>query len=181
MSKYNLIEHRSAHYAPRTFFNASRADLTIAIAVNYHTGGERLTHKAAGERYLALPIELTTLESARLLYRELKTRNVKTLNIAGNGIYTLTKSGFTQDYVNRYLFDVLSHVKPHWAIDLIVTGGQTGIDTAGVVAACALGYAVEVCYPKGFRLRFEDGIDKQHSERWVKDWLNKQIEELNCG
>lgn len=43
-----ILEHKSSSYAPRTYENAAKADVTIAIAVDYNTAGERLTHKAAG-------------------------------------------------------------------------------------------------------------------------------------
>lgn len=173
-----VLEHKSSHYAPRTYYNASKADLTIAIAANYHTGGEVLTHKAAKGKYLALPIEKPAIENARLLWKELKSRNVKVLNIAGNGIYTLTKYGYTQPQVNQYVKELLAYVLPHWSLDLVISGGQTGIDTAGIVAAVSLGLKAEACLPKGYRMRFEDGMDVERTQEWVFDWLNEQIEEL---
>lgn len=173
-----LEEHKSSHYAPRTYYNAHRADLTIAIAANYLTGGEVVTHKAAKDKYLALPLTTPAIENARLLWRELKRRNVSVLNVAGNGIYTLSKYGYTQAGVNDYAFELLRHVVPHWPITLVVSGGQTGIDTAGAVAAQALGIPAELCYPKGYKVRFEDGIDVSVTKEWLTEWLTKQVEQI---
>lgn len=181
MSALKIIEHKSASYAPRTYYNAHTADLTIAVASNYFTGGERCTHKAAGEKYLALPIENPAVENARLLYKELKKRDVKILNVAGNGIYTLNKSGWNQAKVNQYLFDLLSVIQPHYQIEKVISGGQTGVDIAGAVAALALEIPAELCYPKGYRLRFEDGVDIESTEDYLFDWIFGQVEELNGG
>lgn len=173
------LEHKSSHYAPRTYYNASKADLTIAIAANYHTGGEVLTHKASKDKYLALPIENPAIENARTLYRELKKRNVKILNVAGNGIYTLSKYGYEQKQVNQYVKELLGYVVPHWQLDLVISGGQTGVDTAGIVAAISLGIKAEACYPKGYKMRFEDGQDVDCDLDFLTDWIQGQVLELN--
>lgn len=62
------------------------ADLTVAIALYYYyTAGEKLTKKAAGDSYLALPIKEDFIVNVRKLYQECKKHNVKHLNVAGNG------------------------------------------------------------------------------------------------
>lgn len=72
------------------------------------------------------------------------------LNVAGNGIYTLIKKGVEQETINQYVYDVVSLVHKHWPLDKIVSGGQTGVDTAGLVTGCALDIDTVGHGPKGF-------------------------------
>lgn len=163
-----LVEHKSSSYGPRTFVNAHAADLTVAIAVDFSTGGEKLTKKAAGENYLHCDFYAEPLVNARLLYRELFRRKAKVLNIAGNGIYTFTKKGVLQQTVDIYLYLMIGQVNKHYPIKKIVSGGQTGVDIAGGIAGCKLGIPVEMTYPKGFRQRHENGIDVDHTEDEIR-------------
>jgi 1-aminocyclopropane-1-carboxylate deaminase/D-cysteine desulfhydrase-like pyridoxal-dependent ACC family enzyme len=171
-------EHKSSSYAPRTYHNAHSADLTVAIAVDFSTAGERLTHKAAGDAYLAIPYHTDITEAARTLYREMRKRNAKSLNIAGNGLHTFTKYGELQYSVNLYVYTVLSLVHKHWPIEAIVSGGQTGTDLAGGVAAEALNIPCTMTFPKGFKQRFANGIDIVQSEEQVLEQVNMWVELL---
>ena len=105
-------EHKSAKYTPRTYFNASSGDVTLAMAVDLNTAGELLTHKAAGEKYIGFLLDnnIQAIDIARDLYRFMKKRNAKTLNIAGNGIYTLSKYGCDQAYINEFVVEVIELV-----------------------------------------------------------------------
>jgi len=150
-------EHKSPKYSLRTELNANSADLTIACAEDYESSGEVLTHKLAvargEERYLKLPLSMTPIEAARLLWKRCKALNVRTLNIAGNGIYTLKKFGWTDDSVNEWMYQVIKQVSEHHQFELIISGGQTGADFAGGVAAEALGIDAVMTFPKGFKQR----------------------------
>jgi len=174
-----ILEHSSSAYSPRTYHNAKTADLTIALAEDYSTAGEKLTHKAAGEdKYLALPLYGDTkdpIQAARVLYKVLRDRNLKepVLNVAGNGIYTLDKKGWTQDAANLHLLLLLSKVHQHWPLKQVVSGGQTGIDLAGIVAAYALGIDAVATLPNGFIQRGPDKRDVTHSS----DQIRKQVED----
>ena len=85
---------------------------------------------------------------------------VTTLNVAGNGIYTLNeKLGVTQAQVNQYIYDTLKAAHLVVGITKIVTGGQTGVDIAGAIAAKRLGIPVDVTTPKGFLQRDMHGKD----------------------
>lgn len=168
-----LIEHSSSSYAPRTFVNAKRADLTIAVAINYHTGGEKLTEKAAHGKYLALPFEEEWLLNGRRLYVRCVKDQVKTLNVAGNGIYTFAKHGITQDVVNEYVYRLLQIVHHHHPLTHLVSGGQTGADLAGAVAAYKLGIPATICFPKGYLQRNKNGMDHTNDPAD----LMRQIEE----
>lgn len=150
-------EHKSPKYQQRTELNASSADLTIACAEDYESSGERLTRRLAEargkERYLKLPLSMKPIEAARLLWRRCKDLNVRTLNIAGNGIYTLKKYGWTDDSVNEWMYQMFKFVSQHHDFDLFISGGQTGADFAGGVAAEALGIDAVMTFPKGFKQR----------------------------
>lgn len=169
MSKTSIQEHSSASYAPRTFINAQRADLTFALAADLTTAGEVLTHKAAGEKYLGVQLikGRSYITVARLLYKELVSRNADTLNIAGNGMYTLVKYNFTQEEVNQYVYNIISKVHEYYPIKEIYTGGQTGVDLAGAIAGAALDIPTEITMPKGFRQRNSFGKDITQSKNAV--------------
>lgn len=156
-------------YRPRTLRNAELADATVAFAVDFTTAGERLTRKAAGARYVAIPLGGSDIEAARMLYRHLRALNAKTLNVAGNGIYTLDKFGWSQEGANTWVCRVIGTVHQHWPITGIRSGGQTGIDVAGLVAAVALGIPATGYFPDGFLQRGADGIDVEHTERDVRE------------
>lgn len=166
-----INEHSSASYSPRTYHNAKTADLTVAIASDFTTAGEKLTHKAAGERYLSLDINISQIENARKLYSAMKRFNVKTLNIAGNGIYTLNKSGWVQHNVNMYVYGMLAPIKPYFPNTKIISGGQTGVDLAGLTAGHALYFDVVSTLPKGFIQRGTDMKDKTHTQDEIKNQI----------
>lgn len=166
-----INEHTSSSYGPRTFYNANYAGLTMAIAADFTTAGEKLTHKAAKDKYLAIPIETQPIEAARKLYSAMKRRGTHTLNVAGNGIYTLAQHGWAQDEANDLLFSIINQVQEYWRIEEVVSGGQTGIDIAGIVAAHAIGINAIATLPKGFIQRAEDKIDRQHSKEEIEQYV----------
>lgn len=178
MADLIIREHPSKHYSPRTYYNAMSADLTIAIALYYYTAGEKLTKKAAGDYYLALPIREDAIVNARTLYKECKKNNVKYLNVAGNGIYTLQEAGWDQLAVNAYVYSILALVHKHHPIEKVYSGLQTGVDLAGAVAAYKLGIGFEGTTPKGFIQRGFDGIDREMSEAQIRNDIIRYSEVL---
>lgn len=166
-----INEHFSPHYGPRTFHNASYAGLTVAIAAEFDTAGEKLTHKAAKEKYIAIPINTQPIEAARKLYSALKKHDAHILNVAGNGIYTLARHGWEQYEVNDILFSIIAKVQQYWRIEEVVSGGQTGVDIAGIVAATALGIKATATFPKGYIQRAEDRIDRQHTKEEIEQYV----------
>lgn len=154
-----IIEHSSSSYAPRTYHNAGTADLTVAFAIDFNTAGERLTQKAAKEKYVAVPLSMDPIVAARRLYKACKHHNVKKLNVAGNGIYSLVKKGWTQESLNQWVFDVISLVHKHWPLQSIISGGQTGVDLAGGVVGEVLGIETVMTLPNGYLQRNAEGVD----------------------
>lgn len=185
-----IIEHKSASYAPRTYHNAHTGDLTIAIALDFNTAGEKLTKKAALNKgalnYLSIDIQAPPIESARSLYVACKRPEklaepyqVKTLNVAGNGIYTLVKAGYNQEQINRIVYDIISPVHQHHQFTHIVSGGQTGIDMAGAVVGIELGIPVTLTFPKGYKMRTIDNKDSDSNESEIRFMVNSFVEKLH--
>lgn len=179
MKELICIEHKSSNYSPRTYHNASQG-VTLAIATDFTTAGEKLTHKASNGKIVQIDYfnTLDKLYPARSVYSLLKKNNCHILNIAGNGIYTLQKKGVTQEQVNQYVFDIVSLVHHHWPIERIVSGGQTGMDLAGLVTGCALNIETIGTWPKGFKMRFEDGKDVNMTEEKIKSLVYYYVKEL---
>jgi hypothetical protein len=170
-------EYKSASYAPRTYHNASQG-VTLAIAVDFTTAGEKLTHKAANGKIMQINWGTDYVVAARALYSMLKKHDCHVVNVAGNGIYTLQKHGVTQAQANQYVYNILKLVNEHWPITQVVSGGQTGMDIAGLVAGVALGIESIGTWPKGYKMRFEDGKDVDNTEEWVHNYIVTQVAEL---
>lgn len=168
-----ITAHQSSGYRERTKHNADSAGLTVAIATNYTTAGERLTKSVAGDKYLAIPLDVAPEKGGVRLAKAMRQLDTTTLNVAGNGIYTLAPQGFTQASVNQHVYDLIAAAHALRPITKIVTGGQTGVDLAGAVAAHKLGIPVVVTMPKGFVQRDAQGRDATHTvsaiERQIVD------------
>ena len=154
-----VMEHESSSYRDRTIWNAKNSDLTVAFAINFDTHGEILTRKAAGKKYLAIPLDTPIEIASDMLKQAINRTNAKVINIAGHSAYTLQK---LVDYemavdISAYIYNVLKGI-PH-EISMIRCGGQSGADLAGAVAAWKLGIPCEVMMPKGRRIKDENGID----------------------
>ena len=173
-------QHASAGYPPRTRENASKAALTAAFAIDFDTHGERLTRKAAGARYVAVSLESAPIEAARVLYAALRRLQAATLNVAGNSLSTLISHGWTQARADRFVFEVLSLCTKHWPLESIRSGGQTGIDLAGVTAACALGIPAIALLPKGFMQRGADNKDFTQDAQSVRRQIEVGVERLKA-
>lgn len=173
-----LTQHTSARFGPRTFANAYAADLTVAIAVDFSTSGEKLTKKAAGDRFVELDYRNPWLDNARTLYRTIGMHRATKLNIAGNGIYTFVKYDFYQSEINQYLYNLLAKVHAHRRIEHIRSGGQTGMDWAGLVAAVKLGIDCEGHFPNGFRQRDIDNNDMYTNEADLRDRIAIDVDQL---
>ncbi|MFL9611154.1 hypothetical protein ACKF11_13795 [Methylobacillus sp. Pita2] len=169
-----IIANSSSSYAPRTYANASKGDITAAIAIDYETAGERLTKKAAGQKYIRLPMSIEGIEQSyeehgRTLATMARPMTEPCINIAGNGIYTFARHKWDQARVNQYIYQVLAIAHQQHPIGSIVCGGQTGVDIAGAVAAVALNIPVTIHMPSGLLQRYEDGQDITRTEDQIRD------------
>jgi len=175
-SLLTLTQDSDDKYGSRTRKNARAADLTAAFAVNYKTRGEWLTQTVAGDRYVAVPLGTPVLDAAHALAAALYKHDAKILNVAGNGLHTLSRLNWGQRQVDQWVFDVIkTTLATDASIPLVAvrSGGQTGADLAGGIAALALGLPATLLFPKGFLQRDAAGRDATHS--FAEIW--KQIEE----
>jgi hypothetical protein len=182
MSTLQVIEDSSSNYATRTWKNAAAADLTVAFAVDFGTAGERLTKKAAGTRFLGVALtneEGQWLNASRALFRTMKLHQARNLNIAGNGMQTMSKHGWTQLQVNQFVWRVLSQVHAFWPMSSLRSGGQTGADLAGAVSGLALQVPTVVLMPKGCRQRNEYGVDSTQAPEEVEQAIRRFAVKLN--
>jgi len=175
----DVNEHSSPKYPPRTWANAARADLTAAFALDFSTGGEVLTRKAAGAKYIAIKLTTAPITAAMYLidFREKQSPRA-TLNIAGNGMHTLGRHLWTQDRVNRWVYHTIKQVHEHEPITGIFTGGQTGVDIAGAVAAVKLEIPCTVNMPRGLIQRDSKGYDAPHTQEEIIAQVTQGVAEL---
>ena len=174
----HIVAHPSSGYRQRTKHNADSAGLTVAIAADYASAGERLTKTLAGARYLAVPIEVAADKTGVRIAKAMRQLETRSLNIAGNGIYTLSKHGYKQDLVNQHVYEAIAAAHGLWPIEKIVTGGQTGVDIAGAIAAHKIGIACVVTMPQGFVQRGLDKIDLPHSAKQILQQVQDGSDQL---
>ena len=154
-------------YAQRTRENASMADLTLAFAVDFTTAGEKVTEQAAGDKLIQVSLSRESLTDSVAKARSVfdcltpqERSSILTVNIAGNGMQTLAAHGIGQKEVNSYVHNFLGILQDMGIrFGGVISGGQTGADEAGIVAAKALGIPAEVHAPKGWMMRGADGKD----------------------
>lgn len=161
-----FLEEETTGYKNRTIKNAS-ADATIALAVDFTTAGEKLTKNSVinqNKKYIPIDANNLTVTQERIdkIVRILNSVSAKTINIAGNGIYTL-KGEYTQEEIDLFTYELLKSVtqSPNLLnkIESIRSGGQTGFDTSGAKASQKLGIKTIVLAPKGWTYRTIDGKD----------------------
>lgn len=178
-------EHPDTGYRGRTLANAG-ADLTIAIASNMDTAGERLTKKAVLEQgKIYCPIQYrgqaATDAAACAIRKAIRSIDKPeiSINVAGNGLYTLNeKWSVEQEDVDRYTFELLRAVVKDTGdkkISLIRSGGQTGFDEAGVKAGMSLGIPTEVLAPKGWKMRDAAGVDLADAASFKRRFVLHQL------
>jgi ribonuclease HI len=172
-------EEQTTGYRNRTIKNAS-ADATIAIAVDFNSAGEKLTKSSVlgqSKKYISLDANNLTVTQERVdkIVEQLNSVNAKTLNIAGNGIYTM-KGKYTQQQVDDFTYELLNKVlnSPNLKtkIESIRSGGQTGFDEAGTKAGIRLGLPTLTLAPKGWTFRNSNGQDISNEQQFKARFEN---------
>ena len=123
-------------------------------------------------KYVGIDLNKTTSAEtiAEEIYKQIIERglpkdNIK-LNIAGNGIYTLKSD---QSVYDSLMEEVLKKLQEKGiTIEEVRSGGQTGIDEAGVKAALSLGIKASILAPKGYRFRDKNNEDIKNKEAFIK-------------
>lgn len=162
----------STNYYDRTKLTAA-ADVTFAFATDFNTKGEVLTRRLVNSHNklylntkLSSNLDISDIDFDYIKFavnNTIEENNLKkySINIAGNGIYTLVKYGISQSDIDKYMFNFLSLyvelVKS--PIEFVISGGQSGVDEAGSKAADKLGLNSFVYAPKYFRFRDINNID----------------------
>lgn len=169
--KITFTTSDSTTYRQRTVDNAQATDITLAFAVDFSTAGERATKTAAGGKYYPVSIDgavtprqvASGIEDALVsAFGRADAKQPRTLNIAGNGLATLSSRGMTQERVNTLLYEALRIVTADgYRITSVRSGGQTGIDEAGIYAAARLGIPARVHTTRDWKWRAEDGVDRK--------------------
>lgn len=199
-SKIKFVPHPSTNYVDRTKDNAS-ADATIALAIDFSTGGEQATKTAVnkqGKKYIAYDLnEMFMLEDpfshnskyvisdsviyniANSIVAELNSVKAKSLNIAGNGIYTLHKK-YPQPLVDEAVYALLEYIVYSdylkTPIASIRTGGQTGVDEAGAKAGLRLGIPTTIVAPNNWKFRNKDGVDIANEKEFKARFENTKYD-----
>lgn len=165
-----LKQDDSREYAPRTEVNASESDVTMAIAVNFDSPGEKLTKNLAlKHNKLYLPVSPSgdvkdkaskIVVAINKYFELLPEKKSFILNVAGNGIATL-KGTMTQSQCDEFTFELLKEINDHTnlrvKIGSIRSGGQTGFDEAGIKAGLKLKIESLAYFPSGYRIRDLEG------------------------
>lgn len=148
-------------YRQRTIDNALASDITLAYAVDFSTVGERLTASASGDRYRPVPFGNDfdkILSDTRKALGPVRT--FSSVNIAGNGLATLSLHGISQESCNNVLIRVFRELlKEGYRFREIRSGGQTGMDEAGIAAAVANGLKATVHASANWKWRDSQGTD----------------------
>lgn len=168
-------------YSDRNKLNVDETDITFAFAKDFTSRGEEATKYFAGKKYANIgfssdktKVKLGTKVSTVDIYisegidhvvdfmvRKLNAigKDKVKINIAGNGIYSLTN--LTQDKVNDYFTELFRKLKLrddlNVEIEEVRSGGQTGIDEAGVIGARNNGYTTKVVTTKDWKFRIIEG------------------------
>lgn len=170
-------------YPIRRKENADWSDVTISFAEDFSTWGELGTKKDAGKKFVASSLKKSNLDTAELdanlILQDIKkkglpTKNIK-LNIAGNGIYSLSIS---QEDLNNYITEVIRNLqKQGVTISEIRSGGQTGADEAGIIAAIRLGIKATVVAPKDFEYRDINHKNIKDKESFIARFTQEEVQQ----
>lgn len=182
-------------YSVRTHENANAEDIdfTVAFAVDFNTPGEKATRNAAGEYYIGVSLvdedgkaDLSKSGVARVAdYIKERVPNWAVngepigINVAGNGLSTLSPRGITQEKLDSFMTAVFMKLNDEGVkIEFVRSGGQTGIDEAGVAAAKALGLDATVRAPKGWKFREAGGMDVTGENAFKERFSNKDYQKM---
>ena len=172
-SEQGQILESSGDYPQRTKENAQWSDITLDITeTNKGSGGvNELTKRVAGNKYVHFQLHDSgeTSSDPDAIFASIKeaglpTTNIK-LNIAGSEIGRLKHT--QEEYNNEVERLIKGLLDLGVTISEIRSGGQTGIDEAGIIAAQKLGIKWSVNAPNGFKFRTKDGIDISDKDKFM--------------
>ena len=187
-----IMEDSARNYGHRTWANAAWSDITLALATDFLSPGEITTRRAAGDKYLRYQLtsnlkRLITINQdgereARKIARMIRNHTCYKedgirLNIAGNGLVTLLKSGVDTQTVAAFISNIFIACKDKGVKILEVrSGGQSGVDEAGIIAAQRNKMSCSILAPKGFRWRDKKGDEKEGKTAFVNRFKEEYID-----
>ena len=123
---YNMVEHRSIGYGPRTFVNAHDADITLRIAATFESAGEKLTAEACARArkphvdalvticavdrgVVEFDVDPTQIDAAaaRIVEEARRIGRPVVLNVAGNSEKTAKGIGAVARSVMRHVIGAI--------------------------------------------------------------------------
>lgn len=108
---YNIKEHSSDKYPPRTFANVKESDGTLRIFKNKNSRGELCTLKAINQyKKLYFDIDINNPPLYKELVNWIIKNNIKILNVSGNRESTAVG---IQKFTENYLKEVIYLVKEY--------------------------------------------------------------------
>ena len=187
-----IMEDSARNYGHRTWANAAWSDITLALATDFSSPGEITTRRAAGDKYARYQLtrnlnklvtfgqdgEREATKIARMLRNHTcyKADGIR-LNIAGNGLVTLLKSGVDTMTVASFLAMIYAACEEEGVKILEVrSGGQSGVDEAGIIAAQRRKLKCSILAPKGFRWRDKKGNEKEGKTSFVNRFKEEYID-----
>lgn len=94
------------------------------------------------------------------------------LNIAGNRLSVLARSGISQKAVDVFVKAVVeAFLREGVFIEEVRSGGQTGVDEAGIHAAQDLSLSCSILCPKGYRFSLADGAERSGKEEFSQRFM----------
>lgn len=176
-----FIECQNIGYKARTEENILQTDGTLAIYVDGTTFGEKVTKQLClkhSKPFFEFDLLAEKPVRSRLDYISewIEENCIYALNIAGNGIYTFKNKlkNCSQKYIDDIVFSILSKSVDD-KINKIQSGGQTGVDEAGIKYALIRGIEAKIVAPKGWVFRDENGVDHYNEKLFKQRFLNEII------
>ena len=101
--KYNLVEHSSSKYAPRTYANVKDSDATLRFAYDFNSPGEICTMKAIHEyKKPFMDVDVKNPRRVEEVMEWLLRHQIKILNVAGNSERTYHgMTGEVYEYMSK--------------------------------------------------------------------------------
>ena len=187
-----IVEDSARNYGHRTWANAAWSDITLALATDFSSNGEITTRRAAGDKYLRYQLNRTLKKmitfnqdgerEAKKVALMIKNHSCYKddgirLNIAGNGLVTLLKSGVDTQTVAVFIRNIFTACEDEGVKILEVrSGGQSGVDEAGIIAAQRNKMRCSILAPKGYRWRDKKGNEKEGRTAFVNRFKEEYID-----
>lgn len=109
---YNMVEHKSSSYVPRTYDNVKNSDGTIRIAYNFNSPGEICTLKAIHQyKKPYIDVDLNNPIPPSDIIKWLDVNQIETLNIAGNSEKTTPGIHEASGLYMNILFKLIRNMK----------------------------------------------------------------------